>query len=85
MHILPNISRRQSEFGQSVDYNMRNIFFKTSYTKSGEKASPDPFLKNHRHVKKVGHNSELTFSINYWTWKKQLVLKKTVELGKWKT
>ena len=26
-------------------------------------------LKNHTHVKKVGHNSEFLFGIYWWTWK----------------
>ena len=26
-------------------------------------------LKNHTHVKKIGHNSEFLFGIYWWTWK----------------
>ena len=35
-------------------------------------------LKNHIHVKKVGHTSEFLFDIYWWTWK---TIKKTVEVG----
>ena len=39
MHILPNISRSKVnqtlEFGQLIEYYMRNIFLEKSYTKCG--------------------------------------------------
>ena len=31
------------KFGQLLEYNMRNIFLETSYTKCGEETSPRPF------------------------------------------
>ena len=34
------------KFGQSIEYNMRNIFPEESYTKCGDKLIPDPFIKN---------------------------------------
>ena len=38
-HIFPNISKSKSnqtkKFGQLIEYIMRNIFVKKSYTKSG--------------------------------------------------
>ena len=38
------------KFGKLIDYNMKNIFLKKSYKKSGgawvEKLFPCPFLKN---------------------------------------
>ena len=38
-HILPNISRSKGnwamKFDQLIEYNMRNIFLKKSYTKCG--------------------------------------------------
>ena len=48
--ILPNISKskdnHRNKFGQSIEYNMRNIFLEKSYTKWGGKAIPRPFSKN---------------------------------------
>ena len=47
IHILPNISRSKSnqtmEFGQLIEFNMRNIFYEKSYTKCGVATSPRPF------------------------------------------
>ena len=44
IHILPNISRNKSnqtmELGQLIEYNMRNIILKKSYTKCGGETSP---------------------------------------------
>ena len=33
------------KFGQSLEYNMINIFLETSYTKCGGETIPEPFLK----------------------------------------
>ena len=51
IHALPNISKSKDnqtmKFGQLIEYNMRNIFFKKSYTKDVvEKLFPNPFLKS---------------------------------------
>ena len=47
IHILPNISRSKGnqtmKFGQSIEYNVRNIFLEKSYTKWLGKTSPRPF------------------------------------------
>ena len=47
IHILPNISRSKGnqtiKFGQLIEYNMRNIFLKKSYTKCGGETNPRPF------------------------------------------
>ena len=47
IHILPNISRSKGnqtiKFGQLLEYSMRNIFLRKSYTKCGGEASPRPF------------------------------------------
>ena len=49
MHIFTNISRindiQAMEFGQSIYYNMRNIFLENLYTKCGRKTIPRPFSK----------------------------------------
>ena len=43
IHIFSNISRSKGsqtmEFGQLIEYNMRNIFLEKSYTKCGGKTS----------------------------------------------
>ena len=50
IHILPDTSKSKGnqtmEFGQLTDYNMRNVFFETSYTKCGGEALFRPFSKN---------------------------------------
>ena len=47
IHILTNISRSKDnqamKFGQSLKYNIRNIFLEKWYTKCGEETSPKPF------------------------------------------
>ena len=47
IHILCNISRSKGnqtvKFGQLIEYNMRNILLKKSYTKCGGKTNPRPF------------------------------------------
>ena len=49
MHILSNISRSKGnqamEFGQLIEYNLKNLFLKKSYTKSGGETIPRPFSK----------------------------------------
>ena len=46
MHKLSNISRNKDlqtmQFGDLIEYNMRNFFTKKSYIKCGRKASPRP-------------------------------------------
>ena len=46
IHILPNISRSKDnqamKFGQSIEYNMKNIFLKKSYTKFAGETIPRP-------------------------------------------
>ena len=50
IHILPNISRSKVkqtiEFGQIIEYNMRNIFLETRYTKRDGETIPRLFSKN---------------------------------------
>ena len=48
IHILPHISRskrNQTQFGQLIEYNMRNTFVEKSYTKYGGETIPRPFSK----------------------------------------
>ena len=46
MHILANILKSKSnqimKLGQSIEYNIRNIFLEKSYTKCGGETSPRP-------------------------------------------
>ena len=50
IHILSYISRSKDnqamKFGQLIEHNMANIFFKKSYRKYGGETSPRPFPKN---------------------------------------
>ena len=50
IHILPNISRSKGNqqtmnFGQLVEYNMRNIFLEKSYAKYSGETIRSPFSK----------------------------------------
>ena len=49
MHRLPNISRKKANqtmnFGQLIEYNMRDIFLENSYTKCGGETIPRPLSK----------------------------------------
>ena len=49
IHILPNISRSKGnhtmKFGQSVEYNMRQIFLEKLYKKCGGDIIPSAFTK----------------------------------------
>ena len=49
IHIFSNISRSKGsqtmEFGQLIEYNMRNIFLEKSYTKCGGKTSSRTWSK----------------------------------------
>ena len=48
--ILPNISKskdnHRNKFGQSIEYNMRNIFLEKSYTKYDGETNSRPFSNN---------------------------------------
>ena len=50
IYILANISRskgnQRMKFGQLMEYDMRNIFIKRSYTKGGGETIPILFPKN---------------------------------------
>ena len=49
VHILPNISRNKGnqklKFGESIEYNMKNIILEKSCIEYGEKTSPTLFYK----------------------------------------
>ena len=49
IHILINISRSKdsqtTKFGQTTQYNMRNIFLEKPYTKWGGETIPRPFYE----------------------------------------
>ena len=63
IHISFNISRCKSnhimKFGQLIEYKMRNIFLKKSYTKCGGKASPRPFHKKQKLSISLVQHSEM--------------------------
>ena len=46
IHMLCNIRSKDNQtmkFGQLIEYNMKNIFLKKSYTEFGGETSPRPF------------------------------------------
>ena len=49
IYIFPSISRSKGnetmKYGQSIEYNMRNIVLEQSYTKCGEETIPRPLSK----------------------------------------
>ena len=59
IHLLPNSSRSKDnetlKFGQVIEYNMRNLFLKKSYTKYGGETIPRPFIKNSRLSLSIDH------------------------------
>ena len=65
MHILSSISRSKGnhtmKIGQLIQYNMRNIFLKKSYTECGGETIPRPFSK-----KKVEHISESSLTVYFY-------------------
>ena len=44
-YFQPCIGNQTMKFGQFVEYSMRNIFLKNSYTKYGEETIPRTFSK----------------------------------------
>ena len=50
INILPNISRSKGnqtmKLGQSIEYNMRDLFQKKHIQNVAEKIVPDPFINN---------------------------------------
>ena len=48
IHILPNISQSKGnktmKFGQLIEYNKRNVFFKDYAENEAERLAPDLFL-----------------------------------------
>ena len=50
VHIFSNLSRRKDnetiKFGKFIEYNIRNIFLKKSFTKCSGETIPNPSLKN---------------------------------------
>ena len=49
IYMFPSISRSKDnetmKYGQSIEYNMRNIVLEQSYTKCGEETIPRPLSK----------------------------------------
>ena len=69
MHILPNISRSKDnqtmKFGQLIEYKMRNIFLKKSYTKCGGETSPRHFSKKSKLSISLNRQSKLQTTCFY--------------------
>ena len=62
IHILPNISKSKGKqtmkFGQSIEYNIKNIFLEKSFTKCGREARYRLFYKKSKLSISVNHQSE---------------------------
>ena len=63
IHILSSISgskgNQKIQFGQLIEYNMKNIFLEKSYSKCGGEASPKPFYKNLKLSISLNEHSEI--------------------------
>ena len=63
IHILSNISRSKGNqtmnFGQLIEYNMKNIFLEKSCIKCDEEASPRPFYKKSKLSISLDQHSEI--------------------------
>ena len=64
---ISQIKRNQTmKFGQSIDYNKRNILLQKSYTKCGGEASPRPFNKKSYMEKYLNQPPETLYSFCYY-------------------
>ena len=54
------------KFGQSIDYNKRNILLEKSYTKCGGEASSRPFNKKSYMEKYLNQQPETLYSFCYY-------------------
>ena len=63
IHILSNISRskdnQKTEYGQLIEYNMKNIFTEKSYARCGREACPRPFNKKSKLSISLDQQSEM--------------------------
>ena len=63
IYILPSISgskdNQKIEFGQLIEYNMKNILLEKSYSKRGGEASPKPFYKDLKLSISLNEHSEI--------------------------
>ena len=67
MHILPNISRSESNqtmrFGHLIDYNMRNIFLENSVTKCDGENIPRPFSEKSKFSISLDQQSKVLYDL----------------------
>ena len=67
IHLLLNITRSKGnqtiKFGQSMEYNMRNIFPEKSNIKCGKEANPRPFYKKSKLSMSLNQQSEMLYSL----------------------
>ena len=76
----------RADYENKIDICKLNECIVTEITTNNERCSltlftrhiTDGFLKNHTHVKKVGHTSEFLFIDEL---EKRIIIKKTVEVG----
>ena len=67
IYTLPNISRSKRnqtmKLGQLIEYNMSNIFLKTSYTKCGRETIPRLFSKKLKLSISLDQKSKVLYSL----------------------
>ena len=70
IHIFPNISRSKDnqtmKFSQLIEYNIKNIFLKKSYTKCSGETSPRPFFEKFKLSISLDQQSKVLFSLFFF-------------------
>ena len=67
LHILPNISKikgnQTMKFGQSIEYDMKNIFLENSCSKCVEETIPRPFSKKTKLTISLDQYSKILYNL----------------------
>ena len=70
IHIFPNISRSKDnqtmKFSQLIEYNIKNIFLKKSYTKCSGETSPRPFFEKFKLSISLDQQCKVLFSFFFF-------------------
>ena len=70
IHTFPNISRSKDnqtmKFSQLIEYNIKNIFLKKSYTKCSGETSPRPFFEKFKLSISLDQQSKVLFSFFFF-------------------
>ena len=60
---MRNKGNQAMKFGQSIEYNMRNIFLEKSYTKCGGETSPRPFSEKSKLSISLDQQAKVLYSL----------------------